>query len=204
MQPQRILKSARNLSSKGFTLIETLVAVSILLLAIAGPLTIAARGLFAASAAKDQTVAFFLAQEGIEIIRSVRDTNGLNLYTWTSGLPSAGDYFTVDSTIYEMYANTPPPSSPVKVGSLGTGVFVSCPTASNPATCPTMTYNTSAHSYGYGSGGSNTTTRFKRYARYTIGGSNSNEMILSVTVEWSSGVFNRSFTLQEVLFNWQN
>lgn len=185
----------RHISSAGFTLIETLVAVSILLLAIAGPLTIAARGLFAASAVKNQTVAFFLAQEGIEMVRNLRDTNGLNLAAWNAGLPSAGDYFTVNSTIYDMYQSPPTPSS---------GVFTACPNASNSASCPTLTYNTTNHSYGYASGESNDSTNFKRYARYTIGGSNSNEMILSVTVEWSSGVLNRSFTLQEVLFNWQN
>lgn len=61
----------------GFTLIETLVAVLILASAIAGPLTIASKGLTAANVAKSQTTAQFLAQDALEYVRFVRDSNRL-------------------------------------------------------------------------------------------------------------------------------
>ena len=50
---------------KGFTLIETLVAVSLLTVAIVAPMTLTARSLSAAYYARDQITAFHLAQEAI-------------------------------------------------------------------------------------------------------------------------------------------
>ena len=65
--------------SKGFTLIETMVAISILMVAIVAPMSLAAQSLSAAYYARDQITAFYLAQEGIEVVRSVRDTNILKI-----------------------------------------------------------------------------------------------------------------------------
>lgn len=64
----------------GFTLLETLVAVSILAFAIAGPLVTASRALVAAEISRDQLTASYLAQEGIEYVRAIRDNAYLALY----------------------------------------------------------------------------------------------------------------------------
>ncbi len=60
-------------STKGYSLVEVLVAITILMLAIAGPLTIAAKGIQSTRHAKDQTTAFLLAQEGIEYFAAIRN-----------------------------------------------------------------------------------------------------------------------------------
>lgn len=65
---------------KGFTIVETLVAITILLLAITGTMTTAQKGLQSAHYANDQMVAVFLAQEAIESIRQYRDTKTLQAY----------------------------------------------------------------------------------------------------------------------------
>jgi prepilin-type N-terminal cleavage/methylation domain-containing protein len=65
---------------KGFTLIETLVAVTILTLAVAGPLVTASRAVTAAQIARDQLTASYLAQEGIEYVRMMRDNEYLAVY----------------------------------------------------------------------------------------------------------------------------
>ena len=57
----------------GFTLVEALVAISILMIAIASPMTLAQKGLSTATLSKDQMIASFLAQDAIEAIRNVRD-----------------------------------------------------------------------------------------------------------------------------------
>ncbi len=62
---------------KAFTIIETLVAITILMIAISGPLTSSFRALTASSAARDQMTANFLAQEAIELVRNVKDKNVL-------------------------------------------------------------------------------------------------------------------------------
>lgn len=68
------------MSTKGFTLIETMVAVTILTLAVAGPLVTANRALVAARTAHDQLIASYLAQEGVEYVRAVRDNAFLAPY----------------------------------------------------------------------------------------------------------------------------
>lgn len=65
---------------RGFTLIETLVAVSILTLSIAGPLFTASRTIVAAENARNQLTASHLAQEGIEYVRWMRDNEYLAAY----------------------------------------------------------------------------------------------------------------------------
>lgn len=64
----------------GFTLIETMVAVSILAIAVAGPLVTASRAMVAAQTARDQLIASHLAQEGVEYVRALRDNAYLVRY----------------------------------------------------------------------------------------------------------------------------
>ena len=56
-----------------FTLVETLVAVSVLLLVVVGPLTITTRTTKSATFASEQVIAHFLAQEGLELAQKGRD-----------------------------------------------------------------------------------------------------------------------------------
>lgn len=68
------------MSMKGFTLIETLVAVTILTLAVAGPMVTANRAIVASQTARDQLTASYLAQEGVEYVRALRDREYLATY----------------------------------------------------------------------------------------------------------------------------
>ncbi len=70
---------------KGFTLVETLVAITILLLTIVGPLTVAQKGIQQARFASEQTTATFLAQEAIEAAREMRDESALDAFDDPSG-----------------------------------------------------------------------------------------------------------------------
>jgi len=60
-------------ATRGFSLVETLVAISLLLIVITGPMTITARSAKSTSFASEQVQAFFLAQEGIELAQKLRD-----------------------------------------------------------------------------------------------------------------------------------
>lgn len=75
------------MTMKGFTLVEALVAIAIVSIAIAGPMYSANRAIVAAQMSNSQLVATYLAQEGIEYIRSFRDT--AYLYEYSLGNPSA-------------------------------------------------------------------------------------------------------------------
>lgn len=72
---------------EGFTIIETLVAITILMIAIAGPMTIAQKGLNASKYARDQTTATYLAQDAIEFVKNRLDGSVFSTYIY--GLGSA-------------------------------------------------------------------------------------------------------------------
>ena len=57
----------------GFSLVETLVAIAILLIVIAGPMAISSRTAKSSSFASEQVQAFFLAQEGVELAQKAKD-----------------------------------------------------------------------------------------------------------------------------------
>lgn len=62
---------------KGFTLVETLVAITVMTLAILGPFSAMQQIVSASRLAKGNLVAASLAQEGLEYVRFVRDNNYL-------------------------------------------------------------------------------------------------------------------------------
>lgn len=76
-------------TKKGFTLIEALVAISILMIAIASPMLLAQKSLSSANLSKDQMIATFLAQDAIEAVKNIRDEiaiNGSNTGDWLDKL----------------------------------------------------------------------------------------------------------------------
>jgi type II secretory pathway pseudopilin PulG len=64
----------RNMSA-GFTLIETIVAITLLVLAITGPMSLSQQSLRLSRDARAELEATHLAEEGIEIVHSIRDNN---------------------------------------------------------------------------------------------------------------------------------
>lgn len=78
----------------GFSLVETLVAVSLLLIIIVGPMSISAKTAKSSSFASEQVQAFFLAQEGLELAQKARDD--LRLQQQKGDIPDAWSKFTSD------------------------------------------------------------------------------------------------------------
>ena len=67
-------------TNEGFTLVETLVAITVLILVVIGPITIAQKGIQSAYYAEEQMTAIFLAQEAIEAVRERRDDKALKAF----------------------------------------------------------------------------------------------------------------------------
>jgi prepilin-type N-terminal cleavage/methylation domain-containing protein len=65
-------------TKKGFTLLETLIAIFLLTLALTGPIYIATLALRSSIESRDSISAYYLAEEVVEVIRNKRDTRSLS------------------------------------------------------------------------------------------------------------------------------
>ncbi len=174
---------------KGFTLIEGLVAISILSVSVTAPLLIAQKGVSSAMYARDQVTAFYLAQEAVEYIRNIRDTNRITgAPSWLDTLTpcmstGAGEKCTIDARYSDPF------TSP--------GAILSCPSGN----CPTLLFDPAEGIYGYGTGWQ--PTIFTR----SISVSNlasPKEAEIAVTISWTTKLFLpvRTFTIREHIFNY--
>lgn len=80
--------------ANGFTLIETLVAIMIISLVITSVVSLMASSIFSARYAKNEIKATYIAQEGIDYIRNLRDSivfHGYGSGSWTSFTTALND-----------------------------------------------------------------------------------------------------------------
>src|SRR5690606_10865581 len=70
----------------GFTLIETFVAITILLIAVIGPLALVSKSLSDSIFSQNQITAFYLGKEALELVINKVAENELNEVPWLSGL----------------------------------------------------------------------------------------------------------------------
>lgn len=82
----------------GFTLVETLVSITILLIIIVGPMTISSTTAKSTSFASEQVTAFFLAQEGVELVQKARDDLFVQHYLLSDATADPWGVFTNTST----------------------------------------------------------------------------------------------------------
>lgn len=108
---------------KSFTIIETLVAITILTVGILGISGLLSNQLFVLKISENKLVAAYLAQEGIEIVRNIRDSNYLKGQSWNKGI-SLGDW----QADYKSFSLSPFDGSKLKIDptngffNLGSGV----------------------------------------------------------------------------------
>ena len=72
--------------SGGFTLVETIVAIGVISVGFVGSLVLLSKSASQASTLKDRLIVAHLAEEGIEVVRNLRDTNWLKGFDWRAGL----------------------------------------------------------------------------------------------------------------------
>lgn len=67
----------QKIKNRGYSLVEVLVAITILIIAVIAPMTVASRGIQVGVFAREQATAIFLAQEAIEMVTAVRNEYAL-------------------------------------------------------------------------------------------------------------------------------
>ncbi len=179
-----IFNFQKGCKTRGFTIIESLVAIAILVVAITGTMSAVQSGLSSYIFSKDQIIAFYLAQEGFEQIRNIRDENRLKNFGWLTGIAANSS----DPCYFGQACIVDPVVSAIPTRCAG-----------GPGSCPMLRQNASTGFFGYDSSWS--ATIFRR--EILISAVNPDEISVTVTVNWSKGPVNRQFKARENLLNWQ-
>jgi len=181
--------------NKGFTLLETLVAVAILMITIASAFGLAPEGLMGARFAKNQTTATYLAQEALEVVRNMRDNamffspDTSDPYHWLSNVSHCIDIkCTVDpiEERLEPCSDTCPPVKSVKTidGGIAYGngrLFSTDSSAQDTIFTREITLKKTFN---------------------TLIGRDDTEAVVTVKVSWKEGRVTKVTEISESIFDW--
>ena len=162
---------------RGFTMIEVIIAISVIIVGVTAAFSLINKGLSLTIDFSDKLTAVYLAQEGIEIVRNIRDTN------WTKNPP-------VDWNV-----------------GLGAGDWKADYNDNILATYGETFLNFDGNFYSYDSGTRtkfrrkiNVSSLTTEYAGVAPG-----YLLVTVTVEWlTGGNDTKSFTVADRLYGWYN
>ncbi|HEY4493091.1 MAG TPA: prepilin-type N-terminal cleavage/methylation domain-containing protein [Candidatus Paceibacterota bacterium] len=180
---------------QGFTLLETLVALAIMMIAIASAFGLAPEGLVGARFAKNQTAATYLAQEGLEIVHNMRDSamffapNLANPDNWLINISGCIGRKCVVNPVeekLEVCGSSCPPLQSVQTldGGLAYGnglIFASDSTVQNTIFTREITVTK---------------------VRNEIIGRDDTEAVITVKVSWKEGRVTKVTEISETLFDW--
>jgi prepilin-type N-terminal cleavage/methylation domain-containing protein len=173
---------------RGFTLLEVLIAVFLLTIGLAGVFVVITKTLSLIAASPDKLIAAYLAQEGIEIVRNIRDTNRVEAATsWDKNLP-LGDW----QADYTTTAFSDDPD--ILDDECASPSYYNCKIY-NPSDYLRIDVN---GFYNYTSG--TEITKFTR--RITISDKTAAKMTVTVTVFWTEKGRPYNISVQEYLYNW--
>ena len=165
---------------KAFTLVEVLIAISILTIGILSGFILITKVLYNTAVIQDRLTASFLTQEGIELVRQVRDSNFLQIMNgesveWKDGL--ADGSYTIESKAGS--------EQPITLTSVDTGE------GSN------FRYNDDTKIYNYTIG---EPTTFNREIKITT--INDDEIRVESIMKWKTRTIDFNLTVEDHLSNW--
>jgi hypothetical protein len=193
--------------SKALTLVESLVAISILVVSIFGPMVIISQAIRTAYFTRDQMTAFYLAQEPIEYVRNVRDWNSLIITDpaqWLVGVvPGAAPVINED--------NAPNPTKynldMVINGATGDHDYQLLTCTGTGGACPKLNIDTVTRQYGADVVGGTVIpsiyTREVTFYKVPLTDSEKKEVVVEVVIKWSQGPGNFQYKAREYLKNWK-
>lgn len=186
----------------GFTLLETVVALGIIVTTVAGPMSLIVRGVLSSSFSKNKVTAVNLAQEGLELIRQVRENN--IICDQLNG-PSSWDWFK-DPT---------PPGNPIITAAVEADAdateTISC--GAQSIITPKLTvyaatklrFDPTTGFYRYGGAQETIFSRRIDIDQPSADGNipASEQRDITVTVNWKERGFDKILVLKERMYNWR-
>lgn len=171
-------KDIRSFGQKGFSLVESFIAISILIVGILASLTVVLKSLGSVSLISDRLTAAQLSQEGIELVENIRENNWLNGCGWNASIPTSPPSYEIDNR-YQF--NLP-----------CDGVYL---TSYNDTP---LNFDSTTGRYSYAAGAA---SKFKR--RIEITQISANEIRVNSIVEWAGrGGVSFDINVEKHLFNY--
>lgn len=183
------LKKIISENKTGFTIIESLFAISILILSLTGPMAFSQSGLRASFVSRDQITAFYLAQDAIEFVKNWRDNNVLDNRSWDNNFSYCStDYCSID-TFEAEYPYNGSSDGILDCGSDSTGCFNGDPLKIDP---------NDSH---LGHDGEEDSIFHRQIKMKKI---NTGEIKITVEVKWTTQevIGERQIEVVEHIFNW--
>lgn len=190
---------------------ETIVALGVILAATAGPVALITRGITDFSFSKNKLIAANLAQEGVELVRAVRENNvicdalnGATVWPWNEdpeppNPPGSGNPFSsITAGVAVDQTTTVTCGIP--------GVAISVPILSSSCATP-LRFDPATGIYGYAGPQE---TQFKRCVSIKVSPDSpdsavpsGDQMDITSRVEWQERRISRELILRERLYNWR-
>lgn len=188
-------KINKKINQKGFTLLETLIAIFILTLTITAPVYIASLSFLSTIYNRDTVTAQYIAEEVIEVIRNKRDEKALQdgPIQWTT---------LIDNQNCVINAGAQPDNKCYMVKNIITETydFRACPIN---GTCPNISFDPESDDVIYGKSSISITSKFIRefyIQRETVNGNDADGVKIVVNIKWSDKGVNKIYTLTERLY----
>ena len=167
--------------NSGFTLLEALIAISIFTTSILALLSIMTNGIANTNYAKNKIVASYLAEEGVERVRNMRD----NLVLFHSEGSQVGwDEFQA--------LVSPGCDDGCRLDDADLNNLIEC-----EESCPALLYDATSGKYNYSSGVGSGYVRTIQAELFGV-----DEIKISSSVSWTQGSGVKEVTFSESVFNW--
>lgn len=173
---------------KGQSLIETIIALSLLTVSFLGIFSLLSKSFFYDRVISDQTKGTYLAEEGIEIVKSLIDHDVYQGIANNGGIPNWGACFAGLGVNFDLEMDY---------------TTVNCSTLSGMKFVPpgrTLFFNPTTGLYSYSNSGGALATTFTRDIHISVNGK---EITVNSIVSWSSGPFTaQNINLEDHFYQW--